>query len=131
MIVPDTSIWIELLRGTGSREHRVLQRLIASGQALAITETILMEVLAGVVTRRDEIAVRARLLALPLLTLEGLADFEEAAAIFRTCRDAGESLRGTIDCLIAVPVIRADASIFHRDRDFDTIARHTGLRIHR
>ena len=33
------------------------------------------------------------------------------------------------DCLVAAPVIRAGASILHKDRDFDVIARHTELRI--
>ena len=50
--------------------------------------------------------------------------------MYRACRSAGATIRSIGDCLIAVAVIRADAEILHNDRDFDTIARHTGLRIY-
>jgi predicted nucleic acid-binding protein len=42
-----------------------------------------------------------------------------------------EGLGDTPDArlLIAVPAIRADASVLHNDRDFDAIARHTPLRV--
>lgn len=65
-----------------------------------------------------------------MLPLDGLADFEEAAAIYRACRDAGETLRSLSDCLIAVPVITAGASLLHNDPDFDVIARYSQLQIH-
>ena len=74
--------------------------------------------------------LRSRLLAFRLLALEGLGDFEEAAAIYRACRDAGETPRSLSDCLIAVPVIAAGASLLHNDADFDVIARHSPLKIH-
>ncbi len=35
-----------------------------------------------------------------------------------------------MDCLIAAVAIREGASVLHRDRDFDVIARHTELQIH-
>ena len=71
-----------------------------------------------------------RLVAFPILRLEGLMDFEEAALLFRRCREAGETIRSLTDCLIAVPVIRAGATLLHRDADFDAIARHSDLKVH-
>ncbi len=65
-----------------------------------------------------------------VLPLEGLADFEEAASLYRACRDAGETLRALSDRPIAVPIIRAGASLLHNDRAFDVIARHSELKIH-
>jgi predicted nucleic acid-binding protein len=70
------------------------------------------------------------MLSFPLLKLVGLADFEQAAEIYRECRLAGEELRSQVDCLIAVPVIRAGAELLHDDADFDVIARHSDLRVH-
>jgi predicted nucleic acid-binding protein len=64
-----------------------------------------------------------------MLPVGGLAGFEEAAAIYRACRTGGETVRSMLDCLVAVPAIRAGASILHRDRDFDVIARHTELQL--
>jgi hypothetical protein len=64
-----------------------------------------------------------------MLVLDGLADHDQAALIYRICRTAAETLRDLSDRLIAVPAIRAGASTPHKDRDFDAIARHTPLRI--
>ncbi|HJR96664.1 MAG TPA: PIN domain-containing protein [Actinomycetota bacterium] len=75
------------------------------------------------------VATRRQLIGFELLSVGGLAGFDRAAAIYRTCREAGESLRGTIDCLIAVAAMRGDATLLHTDSDFDAIARHTDLRL--
>lgn len=128
MIVVDTSAWIELYRGTQSPTHLLLRDLIESHAELAITEMVVMELLGG--PRRNRAALRKRLLSFPLLPLNGLRDFEEAALIFRRCRNAGETLRrGYTDCLIAVPAIRERAKVLHRDQDFEVIARHTDLEL--
>ncbi|MGH2451502.1 MAG: type II toxin-antitoxin system VapC family toxin [Candidatus Limnocylindria bacterium] len=131
MILPDSSVWIELLRKSGSPAHIALRRLIEERRDLATAEPVVMEVLAGAPTSGDALArIRAQLLGLPILRLEGLADFEEAAQIYRSCRAAGDTLRNQIDCLIAVPAIRHGASVLASDEDFQVIARHTGLKLH-
>lgn len=61
---------------------------------------------------------------------EGLRDFEEAAALCRRCRQAGETVRALTDCLIAAVAIRAGVAVLQADRDFDALARHTELRLH-
>lgn len=129
MIVVDTSAWVDLLRDRRTRVATALERLIEEHADIAITETILMEVLAGARSAEGLVQARARLIGRPILQLEGLADFEEAARIYRMCRAAGETLRSQLDLLIAVPTIRHGASLLHNDRDFETIARHSGLKI--
>ena len=64
-----------------------------------------------------------------VVALEPLIDAEEAAAIHRRCRRAGETPRNLIDCMIAAVAIRRDEPVVHRDRDFDVIARHTRLQV--
>lgn len=130
LIVADTSAWVEFLRGTGHEVAVTLRELVERDADVAITEVILMELLAGARSGPAVRELRARLLSFRLLPLEGLADFEEAALIYRACRDAGETLSSLSDCLIAVPVIRAGASLLHSDGDFDVIARHSALKIH-
>ena len=61
----------------------------------------------------------------------GPARFEEAAALFRRCREEGETVRRLMDCLIAAVAIRFGAPVLHRDADFDVLARHTELEIAR
>jgi len=64
-----------------------------------------------------------------MIPVRGLSDYEEAAAMYRTCRRAGLTIRRLVDCLIAVVASNADASLLHADADFDLIARQTALRL--
>ncbi len=127
MIVIDTSAWIEFLRNTNSAICNTVDDLL--GDDIAITDAISMEVLAGA---RDEhhLTQLRGLLARATVLPTTPADFDHAAALYRTCRRNGETVRKLIDCLIAAVTIQSDAQIFHADTDFDTLARHTQLRIH-
>jgi predicted nucleic acid-binding protein len=106
-----------------------LRELLERDEDIALTEVIFMELLAGARSGTAVRELRSRLLSFQILPLEGLADLEEAGVIYRACRDAGETLRSLTDCLIAVPVIRAGASLLHNDADFAAISRHTPLQI--
>lgn len=88
-----------------------------------------MELLAGTRTPSELARLRTRLRSTTLLRLRGLADFESAAELYRTCRRHGASVRRLMDCLIAAVAIRERATILHNDRDFETLARHSKLRI--
>ena len=55
----------------------------------------------------------------------------EAAAEYRACRGRGATVGKLIDCLIAAVAIRERAALLHNDRDFETLAQHTRLRIER
>lgn len=129
MILPDSSAWIELLRRTDSAVHRRLRDALEGNEAVVITEPVVMEVLAGATSRLHAKQLRTQLVGFPLASVGGLAGFEEAAALYRACRDAGEQIRRTTDFLIAGAALRAGASVLHLDRDFDTIARRSELRI--
>lgn len=127
MILIDTSAWIEYLRATGTQAHLSVRSLLAEGAPLATSEVVVMEVLAGARDETHRRALRRLFLRCELLPLSGLADYETAADLYRTCRRAGETLRALTDCLIAVPAIRSGAAILHADRDFDAIARYSAL----
>jgi len=129
VILVDTSAWVEFLRATGSPTHQRVRQALAADEPLATTEVVVMEVLAGA---RDEAQVRRLrrlLLRCEMLPLRGLADYEAAASLYRSCRQEGATVRSLTDCLIAVPALRAGAAVLHEDRDFDVIARHSALRI--
>ena len=131
MILVDTSAWIELLRASGHPAHVTLRHHLQRRSPIATTEPIIMELLAGTRSRREHLRVRARLVALPRLTLRGLADFESAAELYRACRSKGATIRKLMDCLIAAVAIRENATLLHNDRDFEVLARHTWLRTER
>ncbi len=130
MILVDTSAWIELFRATGSPAHLTLRGLLADRAELAVTEVVVMEVLAGVRTQREHRAVRAQLLGLPVLALRGVLDYERAADLYRTLRRRGVTPRQLTDLLIVLCALDADAALLHADRDFDLLAAWVGLAIH-
>lgn len=129
MILVDSSAWVELFRATGSAIHRQLKSIIDDGAAIATTDTILMEVLAGARDDADRDWLRRLLYSQHFLATDGPADYESAAELYRFCRAGGETPRRLTDCLIAAVAIRNDAELLCRDADFDIIARHSPLRL--
>ncbi len=97
---------------------------------MAATEVVVMEVLAGVRLDREWRAARTQLLGLPVLPLRGIADYERAAALYRTCRQRGVTPRRLTDMLVALCALDANAALLHADRDFDHIAAAIGLTVY-
>ena len=83
MILADTSAWVEYDRATGSAVDRRLTDLIAEGGPLAVTEPVVMEVLAGASSDTRENDLRRLLLRFELAAVDPTADFEAAARIYR------------------------------------------------
>lgn len=129
MILVDSSAWVEFLRATGSEVHLRLRSALRKDEALASTDVIVMEILAGARDEADRERLRGLLYGLEFLAVDGPADYEGAAKIYRACRRAGETPRKLSDCLIAAVAIRAGAELLCEDADFATIARHTTLRL--
>ena len=129
MILADTSAWVEFLRATGSPVHLRVRGLIADQGDLATTEIVMMELLAGAADAERVTRLRRFLGRFELLPVEGLADYEAAADLYRRCRAGGETVRQLTDCLIAVVAVRNGATLLHRDHDFEGIARHAPLRL--
>ena len=129
MIVVDTSVWIDVLRGTESGPAARCIELIEDGAPVAVTDVILTELLQGVASERDAGMLERHMRAFPVLRLETLDDFSLAARLYRTARRAGVTVSKTIDFLIAVPCVRTGASLLHADSDFDRLAACTPLRV--
>lgn len=101
MILADTSAWVEYDRATGSDLDTMLTDLIsAGGRGLAVTEPVLMEVLAGARDERRQRDLRQLLTSFSWIPADLAADFEGAARIYRSCRAAGVTPRGLVDCMI-------------------------------
>lgn len=131
MTLVDTSAWVEYLRATGSTTHRAVRRILDRDEPAHTTDVVVMEVLAGARDDDHRDRLRRLLARCEHVPVEGLDDFETAAELYRMCRSAGERVRALTDCLIAVVALRASVSVLHADRDFDVLARHTGLRAER
>jgi predicted nucleic acid-binding protein len=128
-VIIDTSAWVEYLRATQSPSHRALRSAVESDAPLATPAPVVMELLAGCATERAALDIQHLLARFEILEVEGLADFEDAALIQRTCRRNGETVRSMIDCLIAAIALRERRPLLAVDRDFEVIARHVGLHL--
>ena len=125
MILADTSAWVEFLRDTGSDVCRRVDLLLAD--EIATTDPVRMEVLSGARDEPHLHDLRGLLARATFLRTESI-DYEQAAALYRTCRRQGDTVRRLIDCLIAAVAIRHDVAVVHSDSDFEVLARHTSLR---
>jgi len=123
----DSSAWIEYLRDTGSMAAAAVERLIDTDAEIATTEPIVMELLAGPTNPKALTLVDALTAGLPLIRVDAYTDYHHAAAIYRTARSQGKTVRSLVDCLIAAVALRSDATLLHRDADFDIIAELTSL----
>jgi predicted nucleic acid-binding protein len=129
VILADTSAWVEFDRGTGSTVDRRLTDLIASDSDLAVTEPIVMEVVAGAPTDEREADLRRLLGRCHLLRFEAVADFDAASLIYRRCRRAGVTPRGLVDCMIASVALRHGAALLAHDADLSRMAALVGIEL--
>jgi predicted nucleic acid-binding protein len=111
VILADTSAWVEYDRATGSRVDERMAALVGE------TET-----LAGARDDRSEADLRRLLDRFRLLRFDPGADFHGAVRIYRSCRQAGVTPRGLLDCLIASVAIRHQVALLTADRDLARIA---------
>lgn len=117
----DTSAWVEFLRGTGSETDARFNALLAERGRLAVTDPVVMEVLAGARDQehRDQLT---RLLARARhVPVEAPGDFEVAALIYSECRRNHHAI-SIVDCLIAAVALREHLPVLHVDSDFHAIA---------
>ena len=117
VVLIDTSIWLEIERGRFD-----IEKYVEIGE-IAICPPIAQELLQGARTPDRYATVwhtilSARMLDDPM----PLETFEEAAQIFRDCRNDGYVIASPFDCLIASCAIRNGVPLLQRDRDFEKIA---------
>ena len=129
MILVDTSAWVEYDRASRSATDRGLCSLIEKREPIAVSEPILMEVLAGARDEKRARDLRRLLTSFRWIPADSVADFEGAASIYRSCRAAGITPRGLLDCMIVNIALRSGAELLAADRDFEKIATIVPLRI--
>ena len=116
MILIDTSVWVDLLRGSGRGPE--LAAMLRSKVRLASTEPILMELLAGTRNDIEYTSVRRLGTSVTWIPLDPASDFDSSAQIYAHCRRNGITPRGLIDTLIVAIALRAGCPVMTSDRDF-------------
>jgi hypothetical protein len=124
-VIIDTSAWIEFSRSASGPVRAAIDAALDSKQAMT-TDIVRLELLVGL-SVPARAAMAGILAGCRFLPQEGYFDVEDAVDLFDRCRRGGETIRSPNDCLIAAIAIRHEVPVLHRDRDFDTLSRHTGL----
>ena len=127
MILVDTSAWVEFDRATGTSVDARLTELIATTDDVAVSEPVIMELLAGARDDRRARDLRRLMDRFPLMRFDSAVDFDAATRIYRTCRRSGVTPRGMVDCMIAAVALRHGASMLAADSDLDRVAEVMGI----
>jgi len=128
MVIVDTTVWIDYLRGTDTAHTAWLDREIER-RRLGLTDLILCEVLQGVPDERAALATQREMLKFQVFTTGGVELATSAALNYRTLRARGITIRRTLDCLIATFCLSHQHALLHNDRDFDPFERELGLQV--
>ena len=117
----DTSVIVDWLRDAPTRATAEFERLRASPQQIAMTQPVVQEVLMGA-PRGTELRTQQLLARFRHVDVDPMTDYLAAAELYRAVRRTGDTVRSSVDCLIAAVAIRSGAVLVHRDRDFRRLA---------
>jgi len=128
MVIVDTTVWIDYLRGLRNRETDYFDRELGR-QRFGLTDLILCETLQGIGDEKAFARVLRDLRKFEIFETGGEELAVEAARKFRSLRQRGRTVRKTINCLIATFCILDGHSLLHRDRDYDHFEDFLGLAV--
>ena len=128
MTIVDTTVWIDYLGGTANPHTDWLDREL-NQQRLGLTDLILCEILQGIRGDSTFTRVRRDLSRFEVFDTGGEALAVVSAQNYRSLRSRGQTVRKTIDCLIATFCLIEGHTLLHRDRDFDPFEKYLGLRV--
>lgn len=122
MILVETSVLIQFLRGEDNEKVALFEAFIEEGRPFGISTYTYAEVLQGArddkeYQRLDEY-LRSQMIYEPC---SGKETYQEAARIVYLMRKKGFTVRGLIDVLIALTAIHNGLILLHNDKDFEFI----------
>jgi len=128
MVIVDTTVWIDYLRGVVNPETAWLDRELGQ-QPFGLTDLILCEILQGIPSDAVFAQVHRQMSKFEIFDSGGESIAVASARNYRSLRALGFTVRKTVDCLIATFCLEAGCPLLHRDRDFDPFEKHLGLRV--
>ena len=120
MLLIDTSLWIPIYRDPSGAVARHVQDAIGT-EEIVFCQFIRAELLQGCRDDRDWVRTLEYLDSQNYLEMS-LGGWTEAARIYFDLRQRGLTVRGTLDCCIAVVALEHDLTLLHNDQDYERIA---------
>lgn len=122
-MIADTSVWVELIRATGSPAHLRLRECLASKARVLMPDAVYLELLLGARSPQHFVQLQTQLDAVPAFVPDDARETaRQAAMLYARCRWQGITIHSPNDCLIAACAIEAGEPLLHADRDFEAIA---------
>jgi predicted nucleic acid-binding protein len=123
MVLVDTSVWVDYLRGDSTWQVDTLKELLGGDQIVGIAPIILQEILQGADSDERFEKWRKYFSGLRCYSpVDAVESHVAAARLYQNCRRAGKTPRSSNDCLIARIAIEHDLVLLQDDRDFATVA---------
>jgi predicted nucleic acid-binding protein len=118
MVIVDTSVWIQYLRGDRTPQANTLDALLAV-EVITIADLIYMEILQGI-PQREQFEKTKRLLdSLNKVSITGFDLALKSAINYNFIRSKGYTIRKSIDVLIGTYCFETNCRLLHCDKDFD------------
>jgi len=122
MILVDTSVLIDFLKGNQNPQTKKLRQIISNNIPFGITSLIMQEVLQGVKDESEFNKVEKYLTSLEFYhPKDQINSFTAAAKIYFDLRRKGVTIRSTIDCLIVQIALENNLALLHNDNDYKKI----------
>jgi hypothetical protein len=120
VILADTSVLIDYLRGAETAATRLLDELVRQQVRVHLAPVTIQEILQGARDEQEWRKLHAYLTTQPVARLrDPVASHADAARIYFDCRRQAITLRSAIDCMIAQIALDHDLALLHDDRDFE------------
>jgi predicted nucleic acid-binding protein len=126
-VLVDTSVWVHFDRGDAHPTATMLKDLIATSDRVAVTEPVVMELLAAARNDVEKQRISRLVKRFALLRFDPVADFDAAAGLYHVCRRHGVTPRGLLDCMIAAVALRTGSRLLAADGDFERMGHALGL----
>ncbi len=131
MILVDTSVLIDFLRGIDNKSTRKFKKVLTQKIPFGITSVIFQEILQGAKSEQEYSTLKTYLETQRFFyPLHAVDSFAQAAKLYLACRKKGITVRSTIDCLIAQIAIEHNLLLLHNDSDFEAIAKVARLKFY-
>jgi len=123
MVLVDTSVLINYLKGVDDEYSRMIDFFINNKVPFGINSYIYQELLQGAKSPVEFEKLRAYFSDFQFYELKGRESYENAALINVSCRNSGVTIRSTIDLLIAQTAIENNVLLLANDSDYENMAK--------
>jgi predicted nucleic acid-binding protein len=120
-VLVDSSAWVDFLNDYPSPECQAVDDLFRSEHEICTCGVVVAEVFQGLRKDSSRTELSRLFRDLTFLEPEDIDLYFQAAGLYRSLRQRGETIRSTIDCVIAVLAEEHGCSVLARDRDMEII----------